>query len=283
MFIKAIRRYSLSTIAFLANSEVSDEMKKVFSKCKEFSLATAILTKSGLTVIDKELKKCLRLGGKGSILIGTDLPSEPDAIRELMLLDKAYPKHLKLKYMKPGGNRIFHPKILITKDMAIIGSSNFTGGGLEKNHEANLIVRDPNVLKDIKRYFEWYFLGSNSRNITDEWLREYSKSYKKSERSFKQLKNWNDTVHYPKTRLTIKGHKFAFTGKIEDWPRVSRLYPKVRKVGGIINTHTAIGVDYLIQGDIIGKESTIKLEQANDNRIPIMDGDAFITLLERTH
>ena len=283
MFIKAIRRYSLSTIEFLANSEVSDEMKKVFSKCKEFSLATAILTKSGLTVIDKELKKCLRLGGKGSILIGTDLPSEPDAIRELMLLDKAYPKHLKLKYMKPGGNRIFHPKILITKDMAIIGSSNFTGGGLEKNHEANLIVRDPNVLKDIKRYFEWYFLGSNSRNITDEWLRKYTKSYKKSEKIFKQLKRWNDTWKEPKQRLTINGKKFAFTGKIEEWPRETELYPKVRELGGLINMRRAIGVDYLIQGSIIGKESTQKLEYANEHGIQIIDGDVFIALLKRTH
>jgi NAD-dependent DNA ligase len=83
---------------------------------------------------------------------------------------------------------------------------------------------------------------------------------------------------------SIKGHVFAFTGKIVDWPRDSRLYPYVRRHGGCIANKAAsmTSAEYLVHGEILGgRESTRKLEKAHELNIPIITEEMFLRLVGR--
>src|SRR5205085_424062 len=100
-------------------------------------IGMALVTNTGLDLIGPSIERCLRNGGKGWVLFGVDLPTEPAAIETLSTLQKQY-KKFELRRFQPG-RTFFHPKFSIfigvsgTKT-AIIGSSNLTGGGLSNNY-----------------------------------------------------------------------------------------------------------------------------------------------------
>lgn len=56
-------------------------------------------------------------------------------------------------------NGVFHPKIYIFTDHSgqrrvLLGSANFTNGGLQKNEEVLLLLENPDLIDEISDYFE---------------------------------------------------------------------------------------------------------------------------------
>src|SRR6185437_5620155 len=110
--------------------------------------ATALVTRSGLRLLVGDISTCLARGGFGEILIGIDLPTEPDAIQSLLKLCGKYSSRLTIKRFKSESTNIFHPKLWTftlksARRLALVGSSNFTGGGLRANFEANAVAFAP--------------------------------------------------------------------------------------------------------------------------------------------
>src|SRR5438105_3685861 len=61
------------------------------------------------------------------------------------------------------GNRVYHPKVYLIhgvrrpKNIAILGSANISGSGLENGIEAGIQISDPILFKRLARWFEVLF------------------------------------------------------------------------------------------------------------------------------
>ena len=82
----------------------------------------------------------------------------------------------------PSSRRIFHPKVYLlesaTTAVAIVGSSNLTGGGLGENLEANIHLKgsldDPAITR-VRAYHEKLWTSSFAAPMTDELLQSYQR------------------------------------------------------------------------------------------------------------
>lgn len=112
------------------------------SSAKEARVAVAFLKNSGLTLIERELIKCLQRGGLVEFLIGLDFRiTDADALLRLKKIGaKVY------CYSNPftDDTPVYHPKLYIfrreAKALVAIGSSNLTEGGLKNNIEINAVL-----------------------------------------------------------------------------------------------------------------------------------------------
>jgi HKD family nuclease len=130
--------------ALQAENELLEHFKKELARASEFYLGMALVTKGGLKLVLASIERCLERRGRGYVLFGVDLPTDPDAIQSLKALQSRHKENFEVRRFQPG-TRFFHPKVSVfvkrngTKT-AIIGSSNLTGGGLSKNYEANVLL-----------------------------------------------------------------------------------------------------------------------------------------------
>ncbi|MCR8826957.1 phospholipase D family protein [Pseudosulfitobacter koreensis] len=136
---------------FLDASQLSKRLKKLINKHESISIAVAW---GHLTPVAKTL---LRNKSKfESVLFGLDFSaSDPDLIDLLVDVPNAF----------VAKNRLgcFHPKIYYFQTgklaEAIIGSANFTRGGLGENFEANIYIRgntDSTVFEEIRNQLAAY-------------------------------------------------------------------------------------------------------------------------------
>ncbi|SRR6266566_2343331 len=177
----------------LYERQLVTRLQQELLSAKMFRIASAMVSVAGVNEIFPSLERCLEKGGSGQILIGVDLPSDPDAIGNLRRLAAKYSENLKLKYFRPLRSRIFHPKLFIfggkaSSTSAIIGSSNLTGGGLTENHEANIGVRSGSVVSELTEYFDEHFEGAYSSQVTSEWLADYRDEWLLRKKLFDRLK-----------------------------------------------------------------------------------------------
>src|SRR5271157_2244771 len=122
----------------LYEQQLVSHIQQTLAASQQFHIATAMVSTAGVSRLYKSIERCMAKGGTGQILIGIDLPSDPNAIETLLHIATEYSGQLELKYFRPLRNRIFHPKLFLFKRRtgkasAIIGSSNLTQGGLVEN------------------------------------------------------------------------------------------------------------------------------------------------------
>jgi HKD family nuclease len=277
----------------LYERQLVTRIQKELGSAREFKIAKAMVSQAGVKWLSQSLEQCMDKGGKGRILIGVDLPSDPNAIEELDDRAAEYPGQLKLKYFRPLKSRIFHPKLfLFTKSngkvSAIIGSSNLTGGGLAENYEANILVRSGAITDELVEYFDEHFEGAYSSDVTSEWIAEYRREWAKRKKLIERLRRLrrktqvaarkkSRNLHLPKR---IKGEHIAFTGGIPDWPR-RKLYRFVERLGGhIVEAERISNANYLIHAEMMnGRKSTRKLRGARHYKIPIITEEDFRSLV----
>ena len=265
-------------------------IKNEFARASRFYLATALITKSGLDLLYSAIDGALARGCHGSVLFGVDLPSDPQAIGTLCDIQRQYKNSFELRRFQ-SGKTFFHPKLSVFLHpgggkTAIIGSSNLTGGGLDTNYETNVLVDDRKIVRQFLDYYDEHFRGAHARQVDQRWLDKYRKLWAERARTDQRQRALREKVRHlggppqgvPKG---IRGHVFAFTGKIADWPRDCRLYPYVRQHGGRIASKAgAMGsAECLVQGEILGgQQSTRKLERAHELNIPIITEEMFFRL-----
>jgi HKD family nuclease len=274
--------------------ELLTTINRELTSAKEFEIATALVSMLGVESLHRSIKQCLEKGGRGKILIGVDLPSDPNAIEKLRVLAIEYSGQFELKYFRPLKNRIFHPKLFLFRDgtgntSAIIGSSNLTGGGLTENYEANIWVQSLGVANQFAEYFDEHFEGAYSSRVTPEWLADYRKEWSQRKKLFDRLRGLRRENQVRARRHAMKsdfpkcinGYRIAFTGGIHDWPRSSRLYPLVKRLGGkIVEAERISSADCLIHAeDMHGRKTTLKLRGARQRNIPILTEEDFWVLV----
>ena len=291
MFLRGVVKH------FLDQSGLSKTLCNLFGRAKGFQVATALVTTSGLSELMGAISQCLARGGSGEILFGVDLPTEPNAIQSLLDLHSKYPETFAIRRLNSSTGSIFHPKLWSFtlrsgSRVAVIGSSNLTGGGLGGNFEANLLVNSQQAISEIIDHVDEHFSGGRSEPVDEDWLASYRDIYK-------QRKRVEDAVRHIRQRVRrigedialekpiprrIAGHSFAFTGRILDWPRFDKLYPTIRRLKGTV-ARSVSGIksaECLVHGDILGgRKSTRKLREARRLGVPVIHQDTFLKILNR--
>ena len=287
----------MSNIQFLLyEDELAKEFCHQLRSATHFSIGMALITLGGLETIASSVEVCLKRGGTGRVLIGIDLPTPPEAIETLVEWQAGHPDQLDVRIFESGISRIFHPKLAIfhaaKSRSAIVGSANLTDGGFHKNYEASTLVTDAAAVQTLTDYFDEHFKGGHARAISEKWLSRYRAEFVLRDKAVKALRKARDRVRRLRgkaisgrqTPTRIRGFKFAFTGKIQDWPRDAILYPSVRCLGGEIaeKADSMARADCLVHADILGgRESTQKLGVAAQRDIPVITEDEFFRLIKR--
>jgi HKD family nuclease len=279
--------------ALQSEGELLQQFNAELAKASEFWLGMALVTKSGLDLVYPSIEQCLQKGGRGHVLFGIDLPTEPSAIEFLCKIQAQHKETFEVRRFQPG-KTFFHPKFSIFAGRrgtptAIIGSSNLTEGGLSTNYEANVFIEDRRVVRQLLDYFEEHFEGAHAKTVDQGWLTQYQKLWnerKKAEQIQRKLREKARSLGKPPTNMPdrIKGHCFAFTGGIAGWPRDSILYPFVEKHGGrVAKTAGSMGLaECLVHAEALGgRKSTLKLIKARKKNIPIITEEQFFKLARR--
>jgi HKD family nuclease len=276
--------------ALQSEGDLIRQFQTELARASKFSFGMALVTKSGLDLILSSIEHCLESGGRGKVLFGVDLPTEPDAIQILCEIETKYKRTFELRRFQPG-KKFFHPKLSIFsgktgEETAIVGSSNLTEGGLSLNHETNLVIDDRSVVRQLIDYFDEHFEGAHAKAVDHFWLsqcRDLWAKRKKAEKRQRQLRDVARTLGKPPADIPsrLRGHVFAFTGGIADWPRDHKLYPYVTKHGGHVakSAGSMAGAECLVHAEILGgRKTTKKLVRARERNIPIITEEQFFKL-----
>ena len=276
--------------ALQGEGELLKRFRAELARSSRFCLGMALVTKSGLDLIQPSIEGCLEKGGQGCVLFGVDLPTDPPAIETLCAIQTRHRGNFELRRFQPG-RTFFHPKVSIFISQggamtAIIGSSNLTGGGLAKNYEANVLIDDRKVVQQFLDYFDEHFEGAHARRVGQRWLEEYRQLWTERDKAEQRQRKLREKArglggapaNIPER---IKGHVFALTGAIAGWPRSSKLYPYVEKRGGrVVKKAGGMGTaECLVHAEILGgRKSTQKLVKARQQKIPIITEEQFFEL-----
>jgi hypothetical protein len=83
--------------AFLSETDTLVAIQKCCRRAKKMKAALALITRSGLQLIDRELDQLLARGGEFQVLLGTDMATEPEAIDALLRLQKEYSDQMTIR------------------------------------------------------------------------------------------------------------------------------------------------------------------------------------------
>lgn len=133
-------------------------------------IAVALASEAAIKLLDKRQKKC-----KIKCVVGIDLPTP---LKVLKRIKDEFKGHARIY-----NSEMFHPKVYIfeLKDgtqKAILGSGNFTNGGLHNNIEASILIDEPDTIAELKNWFQKIYI--QSQPITKDFLNKY-KEYTNSE------------------------------------------------------------------------------------------------------
>jgi HKD family nuclease len=155
--------------AILPNSDMSQVLRDSFANAKRFNVAMALATSWGVRTIYGAVESCVKRGATGRFVFGTDLPSEPKAIRTLLRWAQVYPDRFHLRHCQPNAG-IFHPKLYVFEShrgklTAVVGSANLSRGGLQANSEASVLVEDQATCQLLDAFVDKGFDGADANIV----------------------------------------------------------------------------------------------------------------------
>lgn len=137
-------------IDIIDNTEVRliDALATPVATARHVRFAVAFARLSGYRLLEQAVRTCLSRGGEVEFLLGLDFrTTEPAVLNRILDLREQFNRVSLYCYSSPDANskRSFHPKLYLMQRpptaVAVVGSSNFTGGGMADNVEANVLVQ----------------------------------------------------------------------------------------------------------------------------------------------
>ena len=160
-------------------NDILSHIKKELRASKEFLFSVSFIRMSGLEMLIQTFKDIENTGTTGKIITTDYLNyTEPKALRKLLSYN-----FIEVKLVT---EEAFHAKGYFfndgEKNTVIIGSSNITGGALKSNREWNIrasALEKGGLTEEFRTSF--YELWETATPLTESWLQEYEKRYRKEE------------------------------------------------------------------------------------------------------
>ncbi len=155
-------------------SHLADRLRTDLAAASSAKVAVAFAMESGLREVP--LEDWCRSGRRLELIAGTDF-----ALTELELLRRMEATaNADCRVYHSLANQTFHPKMYLldqgSRQVAYVGSSNFTAGGLRGNVEANVRLEAPTGTPELARatsYFRRLFDGEFATPVDPEFARRY--------------------------------------------------------------------------------------------------------------
>lgn len=153
------------------------------TKLEQVRFAVAYVRWEGLGLLSQSIEAFVARGGRFESIYGAgNGVTTPDALYYGMLLNSLFPGHTYSGFIEDEyANATFHPKYyefrFKSETRIIVGSSNLTGGGLQRNSEASLevgISRGGADEKALGAY--WHALRKRAHTVTLDHVLRISKS-----------------------------------------------------------------------------------------------------------
>jgi len=172
----------------LLDNVSSDFVSGLFPKISEAEdtrIAVAFVSRPGLGLLEPAINASLQSGGYIEFLVGLDMfVTSPDALKYLYSVGQSN-QNLKLYcYTSYNSSITYHPKIYIMRDNTkvslMVGSSNLTIGGLQKNIEVNLVLEGnelDEVILNAYRVYKQFKLSPNRVIPDKEFIEIYSRLF----------------------------------------------------------------------------------------------------------
>ena len=182
-----------------------DVLRPSLPKASEIRFGVAFAKYSGFSLIEDDLKECLKSGGKAEFVLGLDFrTTEPKVLRTLDTMAKSGLDIKLFCFSDPSINDtpVYHPKIYLirrkNKFVISIGSSNLTAGGLKRNVEVNTIIEagiEEEVVSDIYEVYNRLKFQKNRFEPDLVYIEKYEEAYeivrKKSIEALKETSTKN--------------------------------------------------------------------------------------------
>ncbi len=277
----------------LSQDSILSAVKNLCRTAKKARAALALISLAGWRIVEEDLGRLLGRGGELQLLLGTDMWTDPDVIAALLALKDRYKTQVEVRRFDTGGRAIFHPKTWIFSRrggsaVVLVGSSNTTTGGLGRNYEVNVRLNDAAVVAEFEQYFDELFGDVAATPIDRKWLGDYRKIWNEHRPLQKRLvalqrKARSIPAHMTSIPDRIYGNVFAFTGKIQNYPREAVLYPLVTKYGGqFVEIGKIQKANCLVRADTpSSRQKTRKLVEARNRNIAQINEGKFLSLLNK--
>lgn len=148
------------SIQLLLNDDSTDhrtEIGALFKNARRFECMVAFAKTSGWKEMKAPLKRALSKGMAARLAVGLDFyHTDPALLRALFSLSKKHNLELYLS----NSQSTFHPKIYAFESSdgckVVVGSANFTQGGLLQNYEASVLIDDESgaMIEKITGHFD---------------------------------------------------------------------------------------------------------------------------------
>ncbi|GGG94706.1 phospholipase D-like domain-containing protein [Pedobacter zeae] len=163
----------------ILHNNIKEFLGQELTQAKEVWIASAMISRNGLKFIQEHIPKI----AKQHYLIGIDLNTEPEVFVRLYANSDHNARVYKSAYT-------YHPKVYLILGLddslkAIIGSSNTTTWGLEKNVEMNFQISDQ---AECTKLLDWFNgLYAKGHIITPEFIDSYRASFVRMRSKVKEI------------------------------------------------------------------------------------------------
>jgi HKD family nuclease len=159
----------------LDEKTLANHLNHLLAIARAVYIHVAYLRVSGVALVQHAIVEFIRRGGRLRILAGDDFAqTEPDALQAFQVLGG----DCEVKLVSSSGLDGFHPKCYLFyttyRGALIVGSSNFTAGGLVQNIELNVrldLAADHPAMVSARMIFDQ--LWNATPPLTDERLADY--------------------------------------------------------------------------------------------------------------
>lgn len=176
---------SVQKIELLLNDETRDhnvEVVALFQKAERFECLVAFAKHSVWRGIKDPLEEALKRGMKARLAIGLNFyHTDPELLRVLWRLAKKYDLRL---FLSNVSDSTFHPKIYAYRMRrgcrVVIGSANFTLGGLRNNYEASALIDDASgaMMSSVTKHFDSLIDEEAIVPASKDRIDQYAKEHK---------------------------------------------------------------------------------------------------------
>lgn len=118
----------------------------IMQACKEIQIMAYLFTSNALHILDL-IENAARRGIKISIVVNELQSQDPTITLKLRRMTEDFPHVRVFDFTDPKKKQLHAKIIVVDRKKAVVGSANFSWGGMYSNYEVGLLIEGPSAWK----------------------------------------------------------------------------------------------------------------------------------------